>query len=160
MKINKNTLSLILSRTKESNGCLIWQGTKKDSGYGTIKINQIIYRVHRLVYFLSFGSIPKGIYVCHRCDRPECVNPDHLFLGTQKENINDCRKKGRMSVGEHRPSSKLKEADVIYIFTNKTEAKRFIARKFKITPKAVRDIKNGVTWQYLTSAIPAEKGEG
>jgi hypothetical protein len=76
-------------------GCWLWQGYRDRDGYGHHHYNGRRWRAHRLAWTLARGPIPGGLYVCHRCDNPPCVNPAHLELGTQKENIGDCLAKGR-----------------------------------------------------------------
>lgn len=90
------------SRVKVDNktGCWIWKG-KTTNGYGTFQNIQ----AHRASWMLYRGVIPKGRNVCHNCpegDNPICVNPDHLFTGTQKDNIQDCLRKGRFNHGSRR----------------------------------------------------------
>ncbi len=80
---------------QNSDECWIWQGYKDKDGYGAIDINKKIYKAHRLIYELSYGSIPKGKLVCHICDNPPCCNPHHLFLGTNKDNSEDRDNKKR-----------------------------------------------------------------
>lgn len=83
-----------IKKNQESD-CWIWTGHIQNSGYGMITINKKNFLAHRLSYEAFIGKIPKGINVCHKCDVKLCCNPEHLFLGTQKENIADCIKKGR-----------------------------------------------------------------
>lgn len=80
----------------DENGCWIWQGAKSQ-GYGKISINDHPLWSHRLSFTLFNGDISDGLFVCHKCDVPACINPEHLFLGTQKENIDDMISKGRDS---------------------------------------------------------------
>jgi len=76
--------------------CWLWIGrTKNRGGYGRLRHRGRLVSAHRMTWILSNGSIPVGMNVCHRCDNRLCVRPDHLFLGTQKQNLDDMRKKGR-----------------------------------------------------------------
>ena len=78
------------------NGCWMWLGSKDKLGYGRILRYEGSWLAHRIVYELLIGSIPSNLELCHTCDIPSCVNPFHKFIGTQKENIQDAAKKGRM----------------------------------------------------------------
>lgn len=83
------------SRTIENNGCWDWQGSCTNEGYGHARHNGQMYLVTRLMWLLVNGPIPAGLFCCHKCDRPICCNPAHLFLGTAKDNTQDCITKGR-----------------------------------------------------------------
>lgn len=80
---------------RRSDGCWIWTGTRDKAGYGKINRAGKNYRAHRFFYSFFKGEIPKGLLVCHSCDVPSCVNPDHLWVGTHSDNQNDAYKKGR-----------------------------------------------------------------
>jgi len=83
-----------------SNGCWGWSGSKDGKGYGQISARdgrRSPEKAHRVSYELAFGKIPKGMVVRHKCDNPECTNPSHLELGTQKDNMRDCSKRGRLN---------------------------------------------------------------
>jgi hypothetical protein len=75
--------------------CWTWVGYLWSTGYGAIRVNGKKTLVHRLMYSLFWGKIPDGFLVCHVCDNPLCVNPLHLFVGTNNDNVKDCLQKGR-----------------------------------------------------------------
>jgi hypothetical protein len=80
--------------------CWLWRGAKS-RGYGRFKVDTVhAPRVHRIVWELTHGPIPTGLSVLHRCDTPACVNPAHLFLGTQRDNVYDAIEKGRHRIGD------------------------------------------------------------
>jgi len=104
------------------NGCWEWQGSThgyKGNEYGTVRYNGKGISTHRLAYQLKKGEIPKGMLVCHSCDNRLCCNPDHLFLGTAKDNMKDMEQKGRTKYvaapGELNGRAKLKVNQVIEI---------------------------------------------
>lgn len=101
-------------KIKKTEACWIWFGAKDPKGYGRIgaggRKGKDIF-AHRLSYQIHKGEIPEGMLVCHKCDTPACVNPEHLFLGTQTDNMRDCVNKNRLNPfkpkGELNPKAKL-----------------------------------------------------
>lgn len=78
-------------------GCWIWTGSKNTGGHGQFTVCGKCITAHRVSYELYIGPIPEGMWVLHKCDNPPCQNPDHLFLGTRQDNVDDMVRKGRQS---------------------------------------------------------------
>ena len=92
-------------------GCWLWKsGTTK--GYGTVHFNGKLQYSHRVMWEDTYGPIPEGMHVLHKCDTPLCSRPDHMFLGTHADNMADCARKGRCNQGERNGCAKLKEQHV------------------------------------------------
>ena len=95
------TIEELLSKTIKVNNCLIWQGTKRNTGYGCIKYEGKLIDTHRLSWILDrHMAIPEGLYILHKCDNRLCINPKHLILGNQSENMKDAYDKGRLHMPE------------------------------------------------------------
>lgn len=131
-------------------GCWEWLGYTDKDGYGTFQINRKPYRAHRIAWEIRFGKIPKNKLVLHACDTPCCVNPDHLFLGTQADNIADKMKKQRhkYQIGSNCHSAKLIETDVLAIRKDARKHK-IIAQEYGIHPSTVSQIKSRKRWAHL-----------
>lgn len=95
-----------------NSGCWLWTSSLDSSGYGTFWKDRMANKAHRLAYEAFVGPISEGMQVCHKCDVRTCVNPDHLFLGTIQDNMNDRNKKLRHAHGERHARAKLTEDQV------------------------------------------------
>lgn len=139
-------------------GCWEWTGSLRKSGYGRItvptgKMGGRNHSVHRLSWEIFNGPIPEGLWVLHHCDNKICGNPAHLFLGTCKDNVQDCIRKGKMPIrrGEKCPAAKLRESDVVKIRRLLADGKRQtdIAEHYRLDPSTISRIATGKNWRSL-----------
>lgn len=150
-----------VDKTSSPTLCWVWTAYTDSAGYGKFQFaDKKPMPAHRYSYELTYGRIRhRDMYVCHKCDNPGCVRPDHLFLGTAADNMADCSAKGRISRrhqirGVDHPASKLTEEEVIEIYSSiKTQA--FLARKFNVTIATISQIKRQRTWKWLTEKFNA-----
>ena len=129
-------------------GCKLWTGAVIPGGYGQLTHNRRHYMAHRFAYELAHGPIPGGLCVLHRCDRPACVNPHHLFLGTIADNNADKVAKGRSSSGEQNGMAKLTEADV-RVIRCAPGLHREIAERFGVSRGLVGMIRRRDIWREV-----------
>ncbi len=139
---------------KGEDDCWNWTAMKNKKRYGNFTVNIRTIQVHRYSYELTYGKIPEGVNVCHKCDNKLCVNPKHLFLGTQKDNMEDMVKKGRSLKGEKNNSSKLTDKDIIEIiemYKNKSIPVKTISQKYNVNYQTIREICRGLRWKHINS---------
>lgn len=143
---------------RDGNGCLIWCGTKNVRGYGQISIgargSAKIFLAHRLSYLVHKGDIPRGYYVCHSCDNTSCVNPDHLWLGTPKDNAKDCYNKNRTPFGDRQHLAKLnndKVANIREIYKKGNIFYKDLSMMFGVSVTTIWQIINNKTWVRVNS---------
>lgn len=140
------------------NECWDWVAGKNQHGYGVFGVNKTMTQsTHRFSYEFHFGKIPKGEgyhgnCVLHRCDNPACVNPKHLFLGTQKENMEDMLKKGRIPRGEVRYNAKLtwdNAREIRELHRTGEFSQQEIGKKFGVTSGTISFILNNKNWRII-----------
>lgn len=133
--------------------CVEWQGAKSTAGYGQKRLNGKTVYVHRLAYIEAHGEIPKGLVVRHTCDNPACYNVDHLIIGTQKQNMQDCSERGRVNkatkaTGEAQGLSKLTEVSVKYIRESNLSGSK-LAKELGVSRSTVNRVRSGKTWRNI-----------
>lgn len=140
----------------EKTGCWIFNGSRSQHGYGFFVADRKKLQAHRFSYRHFKGQIPPEMFVCHKCDTPPCVNPEHLFIGTRADNMMDARNKGRWVLlgrsGDASPSAKLTNEQVINIRReHQIDGARCcdLARKYGRTETCIRLILKGKTWRHL-----------
>ena len=144
-----------------NSGCWLWLAYTNSNGYGTVVENGKSRAAHRASYEEYKGPIPEGMLVCHRCDTPSCINPDHLFLGTYSDNSRDCVSKNRHSSrkGTDNGRASVTEEQVLRIIKDLEESYvtlKDLAQKHNVSPATVGRINAGHNWTHLTKASPGK----
>jgi len=141
------------AKVKKTDNCWEWIGAKNQDGYGNCGlINGIWERSHRLSWKLHFGDIPEGMLVCHHCDNPSCVRPDHLFLGNHHDNLQDSYNKGRplqglgLSLPGQGYQNRLTWADV-HAIRESQEKRSLLATKFGVSLRMIFLIRANKRWR-------------
>lgn len=134
------------SRVEKSEGCWEWQGPTHD-GYGSLTRHGVSMGAHRAAWLETHGEIPDGLCVLHHCDNRRCVRPEHLFLGTRRDNAQDAQSKGRHSAGERHGGAKLTWERVRQIRETPGVPDWKWARSFGVAVSTIEDARRGRTWK-------------
>ena len=132
--------------------CINWQGYMDKKGYGRVWFGGAWVLSHRASYLMNIGEIPVGICVRHSCDNPSCVNPKHLLLGTQLQNIRDRNIKNRTARGENCGRAKLTNAKVLEI-RKSSESTRKLGKKYGVASSVISGIKNYKYWTHISEGV-------
>jgi hypothetical protein len=146
-------------KVNQETGCWEWTGAKIKGGYGAFnaRINGRLYSAHRFSYWLYYGDFDQNLHVCHKCDTPSCVNPEHLFLGTNLDNRRDCQKKGRFKNvkqlrGEKNSNAKYTNKFILqirYEYAVNKLTNAAICRKYNLKNQVVSLIINRIRWSHI-----------
>lgn len=128
-------------------GCLIWAGSKTGKGYGRIWWDGRLHAAHRMAYVTHIGPIGDA-HVLHRCDNPSCVNHEHLFLGSNLDNVRDKIAKGRLPMGEARSNAKLTNEAVTAIRRSPL-GKKALAKIYGVCPTVILEVRRGIRWPHV-----------
>ena len=145
---------------QEEDICWNWEGILDDNNYGIVKCNGVHVGAHRISYTIHKGPIPTGLSVLHKCDNPSCVNPNHLFAGTRKDNNKDRDSKNRQAKGERQGHAKLTK-DIVLLLRKEFSEKdpkmgdyEKTAQKYNVTSESIRQAIIGYTWHHLNDLAP------
>lgn len=153
ISLQQKLLSKIALSTET--GCWEWTACKFKNGYGKIRDGKDMRRAHRVSYEVFRGSIPQGQVVCHGCDHRGCINPNHLFLGTQAQNMADMTAKGRRRGlrGSTNSQAKLSETDVLAIRSSNGIKHRDLAAQFGVHRTLISQIRSGKSWRHMSLTL-------
>lgn len=143
---------LLLNGIKQPNGCVHFHKMSRQHGYGAVGFGLGIMKAHRVTFLFTNGSLPEE--VCHKCDNPLCINPEHLFAGTHQDNMRDMSVKGRFGVtrGERSGMAKLTTANVLEIrqlYATGNYYQYEIGERFGVSRSCIKNIINKQRWAHI-----------
>jgi hypothetical protein len=154
-RIPENPEVRFLRKVIKTDNCWLWVGAKHSyKGYGSFSNGKKIVKTHRFAYEHFIGPIPENMCVLHKCDTPSCVRPEHLFLGSNQDNVDDKLSKNRHPKGEHTVLAKLTDKDVKeikqklkfpYIGINND-----LAQEYGVNHRTISGIKTGKSWAHIS----------
>jgi hypothetical protein len=139
-----------IQKPNSPDGCWQWTASAFRGGYGHTILDRQEMAAHRAVWILLVGPIPEGLFVCHRCDNPGCVNPDHLFLGTHHDNMADRGAKRRQVRGEQHPRAKLTESAVAEMreaYARGGISQASLARRYGVAHSLIHRVLHNESWK-------------
>jgi len=139
------------TNVRDREHCWNWTGYIQPNGYGEVSVHSKQMGAHRLSWIIHYGKIPDSFCVCHKCDNPSCVNPNHLFIGTYKDNVHDMMNKNRYSCarGEKVGGAKLTESQVREIRTRHNCSANKLAKEYGVCKSNIGAIRNYKSWRWL-----------
>ncbi len=144
------------AKVDKSGDCWIWRGSTNNRGYGAIEYSytngkQVMQAAHRVAWILTNGPIPEGMMVCHRCDNPPCVRPDHLFLGSGFDNMADMAVKGRSLKGIRNHKARLTPEDIETIRDERARGVplRELAERYGVALTTISAVARGENWKHI-----------
>lgn len=137
----------------KTDACWMWNGHRNPAGYGHISVKNRLVLAHRHAWALERGPIPAGMFVLHHCDNPPCVRPDHLYIGTKRDNARDMHTRGRArdNRGDAHPQAKLNSTQVLKIRAalRSGESESSLAEKYGVNFRTINYIGKRRTWRHL-----------
>jgi hypothetical protein len=149
--------------SSSTEGCWDWRGRTHTEGYGVLSYRDGPRRLHPTAHRMSWelfrGEIPEGLDVLHTCDRKICVQPAHLYLGTQADNTRDAVQRGQHPIGERHARARLTAADVITI-RNSNETHEALAERYGIAKASISAVRRGLTWKHIDGPLKTRDSVG
>lgn len=157
MNITSKDIKRFLAKTKKENGCIIWVGARGKQGYGNFVMclpsGKKYFRAHRFAYIAFRGPIEENKNVCHTCNNPSCVNPDHLYIGSQRDNLRQMDEQGRRVKRDYGRNAIVTEEQVLEIRQRCADGKQnltALAREYGYaSPNRIREIVQRKRWKHI-----------